>query len=88
MYKQMLNKQALKNITKLPQIPDYHLMVGSAENLSPLPLLLYSSATIPQAIIENMEQYKNMDNSKIEEMINNQQLEVNDLNWNIGSLGI
>ena len=64
MYRQVLNAHALNNINRMPQIPDYHLMVGSAEELAPLPLLLYSTSTVPQAVVNNMVTYKEMDNGE------------------------
>ena len=88
MYSEILKKQALNNITKFPNIPDYHLMIGSAENLSSLPLLLYTSASIPKAVVDNMEFFRNTDNEKIAEMINNNQIEINDMNWNIATMGL
>lgn len=39
-YGKILNYQMLKNITKPPWIPDFHCMVGTAEFLSPVPVLV------------------------------------------------
>ena len=41
MYKNVLNAIALSQMPLVPDIPDFHLMVGSAEELAPLPLLIY-----------------------------------------------
>lgn len=40
-YKNIQNAHALKNVVKPAKIPDYHLMVGTAEDLSSQPLVHY-----------------------------------------------
>lgn len=46
-YGAYLNGIALSIKTKVPQIPDYKLMVGSAEDLSSQPVLIYKDVTNP-----------------------------------------
>lgn len=87
MYGQVLNRFALQSLQKLPNIPDFHLMVGSAEVLTSLPLLIYENAKIPKPIVNNMEDIKKLSNEEIAEAIANNNLEVNDLNWNLALLG-
>lgn len=44
-YKQFWNLMALKNKTKVAQIPDPHLMVGQAEDLETQPVVVYKQYT-------------------------------------------
>ena len=39
-YKQNINRQAYNVINKLPEVPDYHLMIGDAEELNTVPVLV------------------------------------------------
>ena len=86
-YKGTLNKFALNTLIKAPNIPDYHLMVGSAETLAPLPLLVYENAKFPNEIVQNMNNMKSKTSEEIAEAIADNNLEVNDLNWNLALLG-
>lgn len=88
MYRQILDGFALNSLTKLPNIPDYHLMVGSAEDLTSQPLLVYKNANIPTEITKNMATMANLTNEEIAEKIADGSLEVNDINGNIASLGM
>lgn len=88
MYRQILDGFALNSLTKLPSIPDYHLMVGSAEDLTSQPLLVYKNANIPTEITKNMATMANLTNEEIAEKIADGSLEVNDINGNIASLGM
>lgn len=87
MYRQILDSFALQQLYKMPNIPDFHLMVGSAEELAGLPLLVYENAKIPNEIAGNMAINNSKTNEEIQTMIANNDLEVNDLNWNLALLG-
>lgn len=87
-YMSILNAHAIGVLAQSPAIPDYHLMVGSAECLSPLPLLVYQQTAIPTEIAENMKKYDEMSNDDIMTAIANNQLEVNDMNGNIALIGL
>lgn len=88
MYRQVLNGFALQSLNKSVQIPDFHLMVGSAECLSSLPLQLNPVREVPNEIVQNFSKLtENNNNEEIAEMIANNQIEVNDLNVNIATLG-
>ena len=87
MYRQVIDRFALNQLIKNPNIPDFHLMVGSAEILDSLPLLVYKNASIPSEIAGNMKITEEKTNEEIEQMISNNELEVNDLNWNLALLG-
>ena len=87
MYRQVIDKFGLQSLVKQPNIPDFHLMVGSAENISPLPLIIVNTYKIPQQVINNMEELKEIDSETIANAIANNNLEVNDLNWNLALIG-
>ena len=87
-YMSVLNAHAMNILGQQPSIPDYHLMVGSAEHLAPLPLAIYQKTAIPTAIVESMEKFNDMTNEDIVNAINNNQLEVNDMNGNIALIGL
>ena len=87
MYRQVLNGFALNSLAKVPNIPDYHLMVGSAELLDSLPLLVYEKAKIPAGLVTNMKVVKELSNEELNEAIANNELEVNDVSWNLALLG-
>lgn len=86
-YRGVINQFARNTLIKAPNIPDYHLMVGSAETLAPLPLLVYATSKIPTQVVENMNDMKDKTSEEIAEAIANNNLEVNDLNWNLALLG-
>ena len=87
MYRQIIDRFALNQLIKMPNIPDFHLMIGSAEELNGLPLLVYENAKVPSEVAENMAITSQKTNEEIQEMIANNDLEVNDLNWNLALLG-
>lgn len=87
-YRQVINKQALSVLIKNPNIPDYHLMVGSAERLDGMPLMVYESSTIPTSLFNTYNEIKKMDSGDIEQAIADNSLEVNDLNFNVALLGL
>lgn len=87
MYRQIIDGFALQALNKTPNIPDYQLGVGSAETLDGLPVLVYEKSTLPKQIVSNMQAFKNMDNADIQKAIADNELEVNDLNWNLALLG-
>lgn len=87
MYKGLLNKLALQSMKTAPNIPDFHLMVGSAECHTSLPVLVYQNAKIPADLVLNMKKVQEHTHEELQEMIAYNQLEVNDLNWNLALLG-
>lgn len=86
-YRGIINGIALNTLIKNPNIPDFHLMVGSAETLAPLPLLVYENARVPAEVVQTMNMVSDKSSEEIEQAIANNQLEVNDLNWNIALIG-
>ncbi len=87
MYRAIIDGFALKTLTKEPNIPDYQLGVGSAECLDSLPVLVYEKSKLPEQLVNNMKTYKSMDNDELQKAIADNELEVNDLNWNLALLG-
>ena len=87
MYRNVLNQFALNTLIKPPNIPDYHLMVGTAETLKSLPLLVYENAKVPSEVVEVMNMAKYQSSDDIAEAIANNNLEINDLNWNLALIG-
>jgi len=86
-YRGIINQFALNTLIKNPNIPDFHLMVGSAETLAPLPLLVYENAKVPTEVVQTLKAVSNSSSDEIAEAIANGSLEVNDLNWNTALLG-
>lgn len=86
-YRNIIDAFALQSVSKMPDIPDYHLMIGSAEEHAPLPLMLYARANVPKQIVQGWDTLKEVTNEDMEYLINNQQLEVNDMNWNMALIG-
>lgn len=64
-YRNFLNAIAYNRLTTIPDIPDFKLMVGSAENLNPLPTLIYRDyyGEEAKALIEP---FKNMPAEKVD----------------------
>ena len=87
-YRQVIDRQALNVLVKSPNIPDYHLMVGSAERLDGMPLMVYESSTIPTSLLNSYNNIKEMSSGDIEQAIVENSLEVNDLNFNVALLGL
>lgn len=88
MYRNIINAFGLKAMIKNPQIPDYHLMVGSAEELGSLPLLVYTNTSVPKEVVDNMNRVSEMNNEQLYSALAYGGLEVNDLNYNIATLPI
>lgn len=86
-YRQVIDRQALNVLVKNPNIPDYHLMVGSAERLDGMPLMVYESSTIPTSVLNSYSNIKQMNSEDIEQAIADNILEVNDLNLNLALIG-
>lgn len=87
-YRQMLDRFALNSLIKLPEIPDFHLMVGSAEMLDGQPITIYEKSNLPATLVQGYTDIqKNMSNDDIAQAIANNTLEVNDLNWNVATIG-
>ena len=85
-YKQMLNRQAYNQFNKLPNVADYHLMIGDAEELAPMPTLVLQSY-VPKQIIQGQADISKLTDEEIAFAIENNILEPNDFNSNIATIG-
>lgn len=86
-YRSICNAFALQKLYKLPEMPDFTLGIGSAENLSPVPVMIQKQHVVPSVVVENMKKYSQLSNEDISRMIEENVIEVNDLNDNTGLLG-
>lgn len=84
--KQVYNAHGVKALLKNPNIPDFHLMVGTAEDLSPQHVLTVVNK-VPPEIAKNLKKFENYTDEEIENLIANNQIEVNDLNGDISTIG-
>lgn len=84
-YRKVLNGIAYKVYKKPVEIPDYHLMIGTAEHLDEIPLLI-SQAKIPSKVAKNIEKIETVTGGDIEQAIADNILEVNDYNGNTAIL--
>ena len=76
-YRGIINRAGATVLLKCPEIPDAKLMVGSAENLASVPLLLYNdlSSAIPKPLTAPIDQMKNED---VRTKLNGETLTVDD----------
>ena len=85
-YRKTINGIARGVLIKPPQIPDYHLMIGTAENMSDIPLLI-SQTKIPSKVAENLETLNKLSNEEMTQAIADGILEINDFNGNTAIIG-
>ena len=86
-YRQVLDRFALNNLIKKPNIPDFHLMIGTAECLDGQPITVYEESKIPAYLMQNYREVKELNSDDVALSIANNSLEVNDLNWNVALIG-
>lgn len=84
-YMQMLNAHALSQIKRKPDVPDWRLMIGTAEDLTPQPVLI-QQYQIPKEVANNLTKLNQLNNDEIALAIDNNILEVNDYNGNTALL--
>ena len=86
-YRKTLDHIALGVILKKPNIPDYHLMIGTAERLDEIPLMIYEQTAVPSVLVKSMVELSQQSSEDIELAIENNMLEVNDLSLNLALIG-
>ena len=86
-YRKTLDRIALKTLLKAPEIPDFHLMVGTAEKHKSLPLMIYEQTAIPAELVPSMVELSQKSSVDIEKAIADNTLEVNDMNLNVLMIG-
>lgn len=84
-YRKILNAQGLKNLSKLPQIPDYHLMVGSAENLGSLPIIVYEKG-IPKEVSVMVQNMSEISDQEMAEKLTAGEISINDMMANTSTI--
>lgn len=85
-YQSLLNRIALSVLIKPICIPDHRLMIGSAEKLNSMDLLI-PQATVSKQVAENMSKLNQYSDEELLNAINNQTLEIDDLNGNVSLIG-
>ena len=80
-YRTIINGIALKVLINPVDIPDYHLMIETAEKRESVPLVI-SQAKIPRKVAESLEKLETLSNDTIEQAIADNMLEINDFNGN------
>ena len=85
-YKQNINRQAYNVLNKLPEVPDYHLMIGNAEELNTVPVLV-TKTYVPKYAVKTQADISTATDDEIAYMLENNIIEVNDLNANVMSIG-
>lgn len=85
-YRRFLNCIAKKELVKKPEIPDFKLMVGEAENLTPLPLVIYKKG-IPKEVAPIVGNVAQLSSEEIAKKLSENTLEVNDMCGNVATIG-
>lgn len=80
-YMALLNRHAFNQLHRPVDVPDNHLMIGSAEDMKPQSVLI-SQAKIPKDVAENLAHLEKMNDAEVEQAIADGILEVNDFNGN------
>ena len=85
-YKENINRQALNVLNKLPHMPDYHLMIGDAEELNSVPVLV-AKTYVPKYAVKTHADISTATDDEIAYMLEHNIIEVNHLNANVMSIG-
>lgn len=85
-YKALLNAQALKILNKSVRVPDYHLMVGCAEDLEPQPIVVYQDF-MPTQMAQMLPDVDNMSYEEVQANLASGKLTINDFFQNVHPLG-
>lgn len=86
MYRQMLNHQGLKALVKTPDIPDYHLMIGHAEELSSQPIMIFENV-MPKQMVKYLPQMGDMTYEEVQQNLASGKLTIDDFFTNTYPLG-
>lgn len=86
MYRNIINAQGLKALRKPVNVPDYHLMVGNAECLSPLPILVYQDYMTAE-VANILPKTSNMSSEDIQADLKSGKLSIEDFFQNVYPLG-
>lgn len=86
MYRQFLNKQGAKALLKSPDIPDFHLMVGEAEDLSSKPIMIYENV-MPKQVAKYLPRMEDMSYEEVQQNLASGKLTIDDFFSNVYPLG-
>lgn len=85
-YRQTLDRFGLQSLTTTVQIPDYRLMIDTAEDLAPIPLLIFEDL-YSKYVVEQMQKNAKMTPEEINKAIQNNEMEINDFYGNSMFIG-
>lgn len=85
-YREMLNRQGLQALVEPVHIPDYHLMVGTAEDLSNQPIMVFKDY-MPKTQAVNIARLENMSYEDIQQNLASGTLTINDFYQNVYPFG-
>ena len=85
-YRQMINGFGLLALGKPCQIPDYHLMIGTAEDLSSQPIMIFEDA-MPKQVASMLPDIRDMDYEDVQSDLASGKLTIDDFFTNVYPLG-
>lgn len=85
-YRNIIDRQALNVVRKNPDIPDYHLMVGQAEQLAPLPILVYQDYMTAE-VAKMLPKTADMTAEEVQRKLKTGELTIDDFFQNVYPLG-
>ena len=85
-YRDVLNRQGFQSLHTPVQFPDYHLMVGDAEDLTSQPTIIWQ-AYIPKEQAVMLPDVDEMSYEEIQQNLASGKLTINDFFQNIYPLG-
>lgn len=85
-YQQTLNQIAFNQIKKNVDIPDYHLMVGTAEELSSQPIMIFENV-MPKQVYNALPNIEGMTYEQVQENLASGKLTIDDFFQNVYPMG-
>lgn len=85
-YRRLLNMQGLRALAVPCQIPDYRLMIGNAEDLSPQPIMVFTDF-MPQQVAQALPDVTDMSYEDIQQDLASGKLTIDDFFTNVYPLG-
>ena len=85
-YQSTLNRIAFNQIKKNVDIPDYHLMIGTAEELASQPIML-SENIIPKHVYNALPNIDNMTYEEVQQNLSSGKLTIDDFFQNVYPMG-
>lgn len=85
-YRAVVNRIGLNILTTAPSIPDYHLMIGSAEQLASQPIMTFEDF-MPKQVAKLLPDITDMTYEDVQENLASGKLTINDFFTNVYPLG-